>query len=261
MDERSTAGAKVARIRREDRLERLRALVSRSGTVRLGDAARALAVSTMTLRRDLAEGETGFDLLGGYIVPRIQGGYTLDIEQDSHVQAKAEAGRRAASLVRPGETIFVDCGTTMPHLMAALPPDLEVTVVCYALNVAAQASRMQRARLFLLGGLFHSASATFFSEDALRSLEQLGINTAFLSAGGAHETLGASCSNFNEVPVKRAVLERAVRSFLVVDSSKLGQVKPAHFAPMSAFEEVVTEHAEQRGRAAVVSAAHHGDER
>ena len=241
MDAGSTAGAKRPGNRREGRLERLRALAARSGALRLGDAARALAVSTMTLRRDLAEGETGFDLLGGYIVPRIQAGYTLDTEQDSHVQAKAEAGRRAASLVRPGETIFVDCGTTMPHLMAALPVDLEVTVVCYALNVAAQASRMQRARLFLLGGLFHPASATFFSEQALHSLEQLGINTAFLSAGGAHETLGASCSNFNEVPVKRTVLERAVRSFLIVDSSKLGQVKPAHFAAMSAFDEVVTE--------------------
>ena len=235
------AAATGSHDRRAIRLDRLRALTAQDGALRLGDAARVLAVSTMTLRRDLAEGGSGFDLLGGYIVPRGSSGYALDVEQGSHVAAKAEAGRRAAALVRPGDTIFVDCGTTMPHLMAALPAELAVTVVCYALNVAAAANRMAHARLFLLGGLFHPESATFFSEDALRSLHQLGINKAFVSAGGVHETHGASCSHFHEVPVKRAVLARAVQSFLVADSSKLGQVKPAQFAPLAAFDAVVTE--------------------
>ncbi len=239
--EQRPAAVTGSRDRRAMRLDRLRTLAAQDGALRLGDAARALAVSTMTLRRDLAEGETGFDLLGGYIVPRGSSGYALDVEQGSHVQAKAEAGRRAAALVRPGDTIFVDCGTTMPHLMAALPAELAVTIVCYALNVAAAASRMSRARLFVLGGLFHAESATFFSEDALRSLHQLGINKAFVSAGGVHAAQGASCSHFHEVPVKRTVLERAVQSFLVADSSKLGQVKPAHFAPLAAFDAVITE--------------------
>lgn len=230
--------------RRGARLERLRALIAGGGTLRLDEAAQALGVSSMTLRRDLADGSAGLDLLGGHVLDRRPGAvpaYTLDIEQDSHRPAKIEAGRRAAALVEAGDTIFVDCGTTLPHLMAALPVDLEVTIVCYALNVANATSRMVRAQLFLLGGLFHPASATFFAEDALRSLKRLGINKAFLSAGGVHEMHGASCSHFSEVPVKQAILQRALRCFLVIDSSKLGQVKPARFAGIDAFEQIVTE--------------------
>lgn len=230
--------------RRIVRLERLRALASGDGALRLGDAARALDVSTMTLRRDLTEAGSGLELLGGYIVVRngsTASNYTLDAEQDIHIQAKAEAGRRAASLVQPGDTIFVDCGTTMPHLLAALPAQSDITIVCYALNVANAASRLARAQLFLLGGLFHPASVTFLSEEALRSLQHLGINKAFMSAGGLHEAHGASCSNFTEVPVKRAVLDRAIQSFLVIDSSKIGQVKPAHFAAAKSFTAVITE--------------------
>ena len=230
--------------RRSARLEQLRGLVARDGAVRLDDAAQSLGVSAMTLRRDLAAGDNGLDLLGGHVVDRRKGGssgYTLDIERDSHLPGKAEAGRRAAALVEPGDAIFVDCGTTMPHLMAALPRHLDITVVCYALNVANVASRMEKAQLFLLGGLFHPASATFYTEDAWRGLRRLGITKAFLSAGGLHETQGASCSNFNEVPVKQAVLDRSLRSFLVIDSSKLGLVKPAPFAPKEAFERVITE--------------------
>jgi DeoR family deoxyribose operon repressor len=159
----------------------------------------------------------------------------------SHAQAKRQAAQRAAALIERGDTIFIDCGTTMPHLVASLPSSLEITIVCYALNIAAGASQLAGTRLFLLGGLFHPSSATFSSDEALRSLQRIGINKAFLSAGGLHETRGASCSNFNEVPVKRAVLDQAERSFLVIDSSKLGRVKPAHFAPADAFEQIITE--------------------
>ena len=220
-------------------------MAEQEGTIRLNDAAQMLSVSSMTLRRDLADGTSGLDLLGGHIVARNRQAtakpYALQSEQDIHVRAKAEAGRRAAALVGAGDTIFIDCGTTMPHLVAALDPDLDITIICYALNIADAVCRMSRAQIVLLGGVFHRPSATFFSEEAMLSLQRIGINKAFLSAGGLHEKHGATCSNFNEVPVKRAVLDRAISAFLVMDSSKIGQVKPAHFAPASAFDGVVTE--------------------
>lgn len=231
--------------RRHSRLGELSGLIEQRGAVKLTEAARRLGVSSMTIRRDLADGREPFELLGGYIIARGAplGGsrYSLDGETASHAQAKRQAAERAAVLIEPGDTIFVDCGTTMPHLLASLPPGLEVTVVCYALNIANAASQLAGARLFLLGGVFHPSSATFSSDEALRSLHRLGINKAFVSAGGLHEMRGASCSNFNEVPVKQAVLKQAERSFLVVDSSKLGRVKPAHFASPDAFERVITE--------------------
>jgi DeoR family transcriptional regulator, deoxyribose operon repressor len=234
----------IAAARRQTRLGGLSGLIRQRGAVKLTEAARLLGVSSMTIRRDLAEGNEPLELLGGYVIARGASPgarYSLDGESASHAQAKRQAAKRAAALIEPGDTIFVDCGTTMPHLLASLPPGLETTVVCYALNIAAAASQLSAAGLFLLGGVFHPSSATFSSDEALRSLQRLGINKAFLSASGLHETRGASCSNFNEVPVKRAVLKQAERSFLVVDSSKLGLVKPAHFAPPEAFERVITE--------------------
>ncbi len=231
--------------RRDIRVSRLRSLAEQEGSVRLGDAAQLLGVSSMTLRRDLADGTSGLDLLGGYVVARNRQTtakpYVLQSEQDIHIQAKAEAGRRAAALVQSGDTIFIDCGTTMPHLVAGLDTDLEITIICYALNIASAVCRMPRAQIVLLGGVFHPPSATFCSEEAIMSFQRIGINKAFLSAGGLHDKHGATCSNFNEVPVKRAVLDRAIRAFLVIDSSKIGQVKPAHFAPASAFNGIVTE--------------------
>ncbi len=235
--------------RRAARLEQLRLLAGRDGPVRLEEAARLLDVSAMTLRRDLAAGGNGLSLFGGTIVAGEQtrrSGYTLAGQRRSHHDAKQDAGRHAAALVRSGDTIFVDCGTTLPHLVAALPPDLDVTIVCYALNIATAAARLPRARLFLLGGLFHPASATFLSEAALRELSGLGITRAFLSAGGLDPSQGVTCSNFNEVPVKRAVLELATETMLVIDESKRGAVTTARFAPVDAFAAIITERGVER---------------
>lgn len=231
--------------RRENRMARLNAMAVQDGSIRLGDAAQTLGVSSMTLRRDLADGTSGLELLGGHIVARNRQPaaqpYELQSEQDVHVHAKAEAGRRAATLVQPGDTIFIDCGTTMPHLVSGLDPDLDITIICYALNIASAVCRMSRAQIVMLGGVFHRPSATFFSEEAILSLQRISINKAFLSAGGLHGKHGATCSNFNEVPVKRAVIDRAISTYIVIDSSKLDLVKPAHFAHASVFDRVITE--------------------
>ena len=109
------------------------------------------------------------------------------------------------------------------------------------MNIAAAVARMPRAQLFLLGGLYHSASETFLSEAALRGLDGLGIGKAFISAGGVHLRRGVTCSNFNEVAVKRAVLARAERAWLVVDGSKLGQVRTARFADVGQFEAILSD--------------------
>ncbi|MFX5756985.1 hypothetical protein ABTE27_23835, partial [Acinetobacter baumannii] len=70
-------------------------------------------------------------------------------------------------------------------------------------------------------------------------LRRLGINKAFISAGGVHWTRGASCSNFHEVAVKQAVIETAMESILVIDASKLGSLKSAFFSDIGAFSRII----------------------
>jgi DeoR family deoxyribose operon repressor len=211
------------------------------GVLHLKEAARVLGVSEMTVRRDVAGVPDRFSYLGGYILPRnADGPYVMAEEQGTHSADKAAVCARAAALVEDGDTIFVDCGTTMSHLARQLPAALGITVVCYALNIAVPFSTMPNVRLILLGGLYNPSSASFSVEDGLATLDRLGINKAFISAGGVHAEKGASCSNFHEIAVKQAVLRRAVHRTLLVDASKLGKVRPAPFAALDAFDTLIT---------------------
>ena len=200
-----------------------------------------LGVSEMTVRRDVAGVPDRFSYLGGYIVPRTADGpYVMAQEQGAHSAAKDAVCALAADTVENGDTIFVDCGTTMPFLARHLAPGLSVTVVCYALNIAVPFSVMPNVRLLLLGGFYNPSSASFAVDDGLATLDRLGINKAFVSAGGVHAQRGVSCSNFHEIGVKQAVLRQAVHRTLVVDGSKLGKVRPASFADLAAFDALIT---------------------
>lgn len=226
------------------RLSRLAAMIAASGPLRLRDAAAALAVSEMTIRRDVA-GASGLACLGGYVTAtggRPDGsGYVLHQEERAHMAGKRQAAEAAALSVLPGETIFIDCGTTMPFLAAALPAGMKLTVVCYALNIAAIVCRRPETRVILLGGLYHDPSASFWSRESEAMLGRIGLDRAFVSAGGIHHERGVSCSNFHEVPLKQIAMANAQEICLVADATKFDRVMPAYFADLAAFHRIVTD--------------------
>ena len=229
--------------RKIDRTNALTSALARRGVLRLREAAALLGVSEMTVRRDVGENPQLFTYLGGHIVNAtdVAGGYELVREVDSHAAAKAKACARALRLIAPEDTIFIDCGSTLVHLADAIPLDFTGTIVCYSLNVAERLAARPNVRLIMLGGLYHPGSASFSSNEAIEALGRYGINKAFISAGGVDQERGASCSNFHEVPVKQKAIASAGESYLVADSSKLGKVKPAVFAPLAAFKAILTE--------------------
>jgi DeoR family deoxyribose operon repressor len=227
---------------RAERLNLLTKALTDQGVLRLRDAAALLNVSEMTVRRDIAASASRFAYLGGHILRASDGlGYRIDQEEDRFAAAKAAVGAKAAKLIGERDTIFIDCGTTMPFLANLVPADADVTVVCYSLNIAQILARKPNVRMILLGGAYHPSSATFSSQQALDALGAIGINKAFLSAGGLERTRGASCWNFHEVPIKQKAMSRAVERHLVIDSSKIGKVTAAFFAAMEDFDSILTE--------------------
>jgi len=234
----------VSRIsRKEERIAELAALVDQVGVLRLRDAAARLGVSEMTIRRDIGSDGGALNCLGGYIIPTqdgANGDYVFDFEKDSHAGAKAQACAAAAALIEPYDTVFIDCGTTMPHLAHRIPQNQHITVVCYALNIAEILSQRGDVRLIVLGGLYHPEAASFSGDEGIDVLKRVNINKAFLSAGGVDEQHGVTCSHFHEVPIKQMAMQRAVEKHLVVDKSKYGKVRAARFAGMADFTSIVS---------------------
>ncbi|MDR1828801.1 MAG: DeoR/GlpR family DNA-binding transcription regulator [Methylobacteriaceae bacterium] len=242
---RESARNRSGSAKKNNRLAMLTKVVERNGPLHLKKAASILEVSEMTVRRDIASCDGKLGYLGGYIVAGMRHSalprYANRKDDDKHIADKETACLRASQLIEEDDILFIDCGTTLPYLAQAIPDDKRLTVVCYALNIADILCSKPKTRVVLLGGLFHPASATFASDEAMRTLNKLRITKAFFSAGGVHATQGVSCSHFHEVTVKQAVLNNAMKKYVVVDSGKFGRVKLAYFADITSFDAVITD--------------------
>lgn len=230
--------------RKATRVAALADVLLQRRVLHIRDAARITGVSEMTIRRDISENPNHFAFFGGHIVPVADienTPYELATAADSHAAAKRGACMHAARLIREEDTVFFDCGTTLPYLIDLIPTNCHITAVCYALNTAERLARKPNVRLVVLGGLFHPASATFFGSSGLDTLNSLGINLAFLSAAGVDFERGATCAHFHEAEVKRKVISLARKNVLVIDSSKIGKLRPAFFGDLQAFDAIITE--------------------
>lgn len=227
------------------RLRSLEASLAQGGSLRLAEAAALCDVSEMTIRRDLAASDDALVLVGGLLMraddPRHAPAYDLAVQRDRYAEVKRRLCERAVATLEEGDTLFIDCGTTLMPMAASLPSDLSLTVVTYALNVADAVSTRPGVRLWLLGGLYQESSRSFDGDDMAVTIARLGINKAFISAAGVHDKKGLSCFHFHEVAPKRAAIASAEHRVLVVDPSKRGLVRPARFAGLDEIDEVITE--------------------
>lgn len=231
--------------RKSKRIEVLASALTERRFLHLKEAAKLVDASEMTVRRDIAETADRFVFLGGHIMLADEGEgdspYELATAADAHAAAKREACRHAARHLRRDETVFIDCGTTLAHLVDFIPGDLPLTVICYALNIANKLAAKPNVTLILLGGLYHPASASFSGRDGL---DGVAINVAFLSAAGIDGRRGATCEHFHEAQVKQRVIDVARENFLVADRSKFGRLRRAFFAPLDRFDAIITEDGE-----------------
>ncbi len=224
---------------------RLQRVLEQGGSLRLSEAAALCEVSEMTIRRDLAASGGELVLIGGHLMraddPRHAPVYDLAVQRDRNAEVKRRLCERALATLEEGDTLFIDCGTTLMPLASSLPGDLSLTVVTYALNVAEAVSARPGVRLWLLGGVYHASSRSFSSDDMAETIRGFGLNKAFLTAAGVDARQGLSCFHFHEVAPKQAAIATAQRRLLVVDGSKQGLVRPARFAGLAEVDEVITE--------------------
>ncbi|MED5501522.1 MAG: DeoR family transcriptional regulator, partial [Pseudomonadota bacterium] len=107
------------------RLERLREAIRRNGTLPLAEAAALCNVSEMTVRRDIAASNGAIVSFGGHLVmadnPQFAAAYNLDAQRDRYAKAKQRLCEAVASRIEDGDTVFVDCGTTLMPFCTLLP--------------------------------------------------------------------------------------------------------------------------------------------
>jgi len=232
---------------RRDRLAAIVEILQIQNAATLAELAEQLSVSEMTIRRDLnllAQDNIVKVLHSGAVLsPGIVGSsrYSLTEAGAQRRGSKMAIGARAASLLEEGDIIIIDGGSTTEYLAKSIPDTLQLTVLCWALNILVEVHRRETCSLLFAGGNLHENSLVFESPEGVELINRYRANKAFLSASGVSEKLGVTCTNAYEIEVKKASIRSSLDRILVVDSSKFGTIQPAYFADLSEITTVVTD--------------------
>ena len=192
-----------------------------------------LDTSESTVRRDLDELESENKLRrvhGGAELPHsLQEEETIQEKSVKNLQEKKLIAQKASSLIKEKDVIFVDAGSTTAFLIKELEQK-DITVVTNSIHHAVQLVDKQIPTVIIGGGVKMTTDASIGGV-ALNQINQLHFDRAFIGMNGVDEGYFTT-PDMEEGAVKRAILENAKQTYVLADSSKIGQSCFAKVAPI-----------------------------
>lgn len=244
------AGKGLLPLQRQEEIFRI---LATRGFASVSELAGEIAVSDMTVRRDLdALAERGR-------VQRVFGGarvrdqsasevlYTERLERDR--AAKEAMARLASTLVRDGDSIALDASTTAVYLARELR-ERPVTVVTNSLLVARELGG--GGQLIVLGGTYRPVARSLVGPMTENDADGLHVDRVFFSGKGVEAEAGVTDSHLEEVAVKRALIRGAAHVVAVTDHSKFGRVALHTVARLDRIDTLVTDAAPPKKIASVL---------
>lgn len=207
--------------------------------------AKEMDVSTMTVRRDLDQ------LCESGLVDRYHGGARLaqsligEIsyakKNTQHIQEKKLIARRAVELIEDGDVVFLDSGTTTGEIARHLcSQNRSLSVITNDLNAALILTE-SNVNLIILGGVVHKNTQSVISHSVEHDLKQYRFSKAFVGTPAIDREFNIFTPNIDKYYVKRMVLENALESYLVADSSKFYGQSLCVVSKLSEFTGVITD--------------------
>lgn len=220
-------------------LDRLR----RDGQIVAKAFSQELGLSEDTIRRDLRElaQEGQLQRVHGGALPASPAVTNFAGRQGLATEGKVAIGRAAAGLVRPGQVIILDGGTTAVQMARHLPRDLRATVVTHSPSIAVELVEHPTVEVILLGGKLFKHSVVAVGAAVIEAAAHIRADTFFMGVTGIHPQAGLSTGDLEEAHVKRALSQSAAETVVLASTEKLHAASPYVIAPIGEVSGMVVE--------------------
>lgn len=213
-----------------DRRSKIEQLIQKNKSVLVLELAKTFDVTTETIRGDLEKLERQ-----GVLV-RTYGGATLvedinDAEMSTHerdtvnFEGKQKIGKRAAEMIKDGETIFLDASTSSLHLARNLKDKRSITVITNAERIVAELCQYDNIHVVCVGGRLVNKNLSYegrVAEDTIRKYYY--ANKFFFSCAGITLTRGLAERSEAEAEIKKAMMDCSEASYFLCDRKKFGRL-------------------------------------
>ena len=225
-------------------LERLRS----HGRVVAVELAALFKVSEDSVRRDLRE------LAAQGLCKRVYGGaLPLSAASTPLKQRRSEGSgrkqalaRKAVTLVRQGQILLIDAGSTNAAIAAALPENFGLTVVTNAPEIARILIDREGFEILLIGGRIDPKIGAAIGAQAIQEIARVRADLCFPGACAIDATHGLWSFDSEETLLKRAMIEASGETVVAVTAEKLGTAATHRVASIAEVQHLVVEHGVDR---------------
>lgn len=224
--------------------------LARYGRVIAADLASEFNVSEHSIRRDLGA------LAAAGVCKRVYGGAILlpaaerpmDVRVRQDPARKGSLGQAAASLLRAGQHVFIDAGSTNLAIACAIDPGLRLTVATNSPLIAVQLMKLPCAEVILLGGRVNPVAGGVIGVTAVQQLRQFSFDLCFLGACAIDPDNGVTAFGLDDAEFKRAVAAASGQLVTAVTNEKISSVAHYQVASCEEVTALVVEHDAPRER-------------
>ncbi len=198
-------------------------------------------LSAMTIHRDLA-----FLAQKGAIL-RVRGGAQatsntvepeFEVREQENSLLKESMAKKALSLIKPGNSIFLDAGTSC-FALAGLMPDIDINIFTTGPNIAIELMKLDNPSINICGGNLNRDNLYLSGQNTLDMISEINIDTAFVGSSGYSHESGFTGGKESEARVKSLIVKKSRLVVALMDSSKIGKTLPFTFAKLSDFHYII----------------------
>jgi len=232
-----------------DRHQRIQALLAGDGQATTERIANELGVSRETVRRDVLALEAAGQLrrvFGGVMACETAAEPPLAQRTKTNALDKRAIVRAAARLPQPGQSLFIDAGSTVSMLAQELASLRDFTVITNSFDVALKLAGptldggSPRHQVHVLGGRPRPELAANYGDATVAEVMRWRVDWALLSPVGVEAHMGASSFDPSEAELARAMVRQARRTVLLADHSKIGVCARVAFCGIEQVHQLIT---------------------
>lgn len=200
-----------------------------------------LGVSEDTIRRDLRElaQEGKLQRVHGGALPASKAVSDVAGRRQVATEEKIALGRAGAAMIKAGQIVLLDGGTTAVQLAHALPQGMAITVVTHSPEVAVELAGHPLVEVVMLGGKLFRHSMVNMGATTLDEARRIQADIYFMGVTGVHPELGLTTGDFEEAALKRALHRQAAETVVLASSEKLGAASPYLIAQLQDISSLV----------------------
>ena len=225
------------------RKRQILALLKRNGQVIAKDVSLSMGVSEDTIRRDLRELalEGLLQRVHGGALPASPAMADFAGRESIRAEGKVAIGRAAARMIRPGQVVILDGGTTAREIARHIPLDLHATIVTHSPTIALELVNHADIEVILIGGRLFKHSVVAVGAATIEAISRIRADMYFMGVTGVHPKTGLTTGDFEEAVVKRALSHAAADTIVLASSEKLNAASPFAIVPLAEVSGIITE--------------------